>query len=42
MGYYHRWEEFPEQTAYYLKTNPDGSGIKSRRIATDRIIEGPP
>lgn len=38
MGYYHRWEEFPEQTAYYLKKNPDGSGIKSRRIATDRIM----
>ena len=38
MGYYHRWEEIPEQTAYYLQGNPDCAGIKSRRIATDRIM----
>ena len=38
MGYYHRWEEFPEQVAYYLKNDPDCGGIKSRRIATDRIM----
>ncbi len=38
MGYYHRWEEFPEQTAYYLKDNPECAGIRSRRISTDRIM----
>ena len=38
MGYYHRWEEFPEQTAYYLKENPDCQGIRSRRISGDRIM----
>ncbi len=38
MGTYHRWEDFPEQTAYYLKDNPECSGIKSRRISTDRIM----
>jgi quercetin dioxygenase-like cupin family protein len=38
MGNYHRWEEFPEQTAYYLKDNPECTGIKSRRISTDRIM----
>ena len=38
MGYYHRWEEFPEFTAYYLKENPDCAGIKSRKIATDRMM----
>ena len=38
MGYYHRWEEFPEFTAYYLKDNPDCAGIKSRKIATDRMM----
>ena len=38
MGYYHRWEEFPEQSAYYLKDNPDCQGIRSRRISGDRIM----
>jgi quercetin dioxygenase-like cupin family protein len=38
MGFYHRWEEFPEFTAYYLKENPDCAGIKSRKIATDRMM----
>jgi len=38
MGYYHRWEEFPEQTAYYLKDNPDCQGIRSRRISGDRLM----
>lgn len=38
MGFYHRWEEFPEFTAYYLKENPDCTGIKSRKIATDRMM----
>jgi quercetin dioxygenase-like cupin family protein len=38
MGYYHRWEEFPEQTAYYLKDNPNCAGIRSRRISTDRLM----
>ena len=38
MGYYHRWEEFPEQTAYYLKDNPDCQGMRSRRISGDRIM----
>ena len=38
MGYYHRWEEFPQQTAYYLKDNPECAGIRSRRICTDRIM----
>lgn len=38
MGNYHRWEEFPEQTAYYLKENPDCAGIRSRRICTDKIM----
>jgi hypothetical protein len=40
MGYYHRWEEFPEQTAYYLKKNPDGSGGNCR--ATPRRTRGIP
>jgi len=38
MGFYHRWEEFPEFTAYYLKGNPDCAGIRSRKIATDRMM----
>ena len=38
MGFYHRWEEFPEQTAYYLRDNPNCPDIKSRRISTDRIM----
>ena len=38
MGYYHRWEEFPEQTAYYLADNPNCKGIRSRRISTDHIM----
>jgi quercetin dioxygenase-like cupin family protein len=38
MGFYHRWEEFPEFTAYYLKENPDCAGIRSRKIATDRMM----
>ncbi len=38
MGFYHRWEEFPEFTAYYLKENRDCAGIKSRKIATDRMM----
>jgi quercetin dioxygenase-like cupin family protein len=38
MGFYHRWEEFPEFTSYYLKENPDCAGIKSRKIATDRMM----
>ena len=38
MGYYHRWEDFPEQTAYYLKDNPDCQDIRSRRISGDRIM----
>ena len=38
MGYYHHWEEVPEFTAYYLKENPDCAGIKSRKIATDRMM----
>ena len=38
MGYYHRWEEFPQRTAYYLADNPDCKGITSRKISTDRIM----
>jgi quercetin dioxygenase-like cupin family protein len=38
MGYYHRWEEFPEKTLHYLADNPNCQGVKSRRIATDRIM----
>jgi quercetin dioxygenase-like cupin family protein len=38
MGYYHRWEEFPEQMAYYLADNPNCRGITSRKISTDRIM----
>lgn len=38
MGYYHSWEEFPEQTAYYLADNPNCKGIRSRRISTDHIM----
>jgi quercetin dioxygenase-like cupin family protein len=38
MSYYHRWEEFPEQTAYYLKDNPDCQGIRSRKISGDHIM----
>jgi len=38
MGYYHRWEEFPETTSYYLAENPDCAGIKGRAISTDRMM----
>jgi quercetin dioxygenase-like cupin family protein len=38
MGYYHRWEEFPEKTLHYLADNPNAKGVKSRRISTDRIM----
>ncbi|MEW6333270.1 MAG: cupin domain-containing protein [Thermodesulfobacteriota bacterium] len=38
MKYCHRWEDFPEQTAYYLKDNPECRGIRSRRISGDRLM----
>ena len=38
MGYYHRWEEFPERTAYYLADNPYCKGLKARSISTDRMM----
>ena len=38
MGYYHRWEEFPETTSYYLAKNPDCAGLKGRAISTDHVM----
>ena len=40
MGYYHRGEEFPEKTAYYLADKPNcnelkGSGRNSKEVGNE-------
>ena len=34
MGYYHRWEDFPEKEVYYLP----GMEIKARIMSSERIM----
>jgi quercetin dioxygenase-like cupin family protein len=38
MGYYHRWEEFPQKGVSYLHGLPNTEGIKVRIMSTERMM----
>ncbi len=38
MGYFHRWEEFPQRGVSYLQGLPDSEGLKIRIMASERIM----
>ncbi len=38
MGYYHRWEEFPQKTVSYLKGMPNTDNIKIRIMSSERMM----
>jgi len=38
MGYYHRWEEFPETEVSYLKGRPESSKLLIRIMSSERIM----
>jgi quercetin dioxygenase-like cupin family protein len=38
MGYYHRWEEFPEREVSYLKGLPEASKLLIRIMSGEKIM----
>ena len=38
MGYYHRWEEFPQRGVSYLQGLPNSGGLKIRIMASERMM----
>jgi unsaturated pyranuronate lyase len=38
MGYYHRWEEFPQRGVSYLQGLPNSAGLKIRIMASERMM----
>ena len=38
MGYFHRWEEFPQRGVSYLQGLPNSEGLKIRIMATERMM----
>jgi quercetin dioxygenase-like cupin family protein len=38
MGYYHRWEEFPQKSISYLAGLPNSENIKIRIMSSERIM----
>ena len=38
MGYYHRWEEFPERQISYLKGRPDASKLLVRIMSSKNMM----
>ena len=38
MGYYHRWEEFPQRGVSYLQGLPKSEGLKIRIMASERMM----
>ena len=38
MGYYHRWEEFPQKTVSYLKGMANTDNIKIRIMSSERMM----
>jgi len=38
MGYYHRWDEFPQRGVSYLKGLPNSEGLKIRIMASEHMM----
>jgi len=38
MGYYHRWEDFPEKEVSYLKGRPESSKLLVRIMSGEKIM----
>ena len=38
MGYFYRWEDFPQKEVSYLKGLPEASLLKIRIMSTERIM----
>jgi quercetin dioxygenase-like cupin family protein len=38
MGYYHRWEEFPQRGVSYLKGLPKSEGLQIRIMASEQMM----
>jgi quercetin dioxygenase-like cupin family protein len=38
MGYFHRWEEFPQRGVSYLKGLPNSEGLKIRIMASEHMM----
>jgi len=38
MGYYHRWEEFPEREVSYLQGTPESSKLLIRIMSGEKIM----
>lgn len=38
MGYYHRWEEFPQKSVSYLNGLPNTEGVKIRIMSTAKMM----
>ncbi len=38
MGYFHRWEEFPQRGVSYLQGLPNSEGLKIRIMASERMM----
>jgi len=38
MGYYHRWQEFPQRGVSYLQGLPRSEGLKIRIMASERMM----
>jgi quercetin dioxygenase-like cupin family protein len=38
MGYYHRWEEFPQRGVSYLQGLPNSEGLKIRILASEHMM----
>ena len=38
MGFYHRWEDFPQREITYLKDHPQAKTIKIRVLSAEKIM----